>query len=199
MLTIAIPQRHLRNDHHPGRPIDRDCHDILSLDSLTNPTSTPVSASKRAKLLISPAMTRVVVPTSLTGASVRCFLTQHHAIPSAKLHALLNNRLIYVVATDVQSAARVTDHGLRLAGGDVMVLDATVDVADLVLDEVAVDDAVVVRVKSWILHDDDRTVVINKPGGVAVQGGSRSVAGMLPAIARAGGGGRGDAAVGASV
>ncbi|KAJ3352302.1 hypothetical protein GGF32_003833 [Allomyces javanicus] len=137
-------------------------------------------------------MTRLVVPTSLTGASVRRFLTQHHAIPSAKLHALLSKRRIYVVTPDSQSATRVTDLALRLAGGEVVVLDAKVDVFEPEpVEEVDVDMDVVERVKAWIVHDDDRMVVINKPGGVAVQGGSginaeNTVAGMLPAIARAG-------------
>ncbi|KAJ3368073.1 hypothetical protein GGF31_006906 [Allomyces arbusculus] len=188
MPSATTPPRQFRNHHHPDRPAELDHHD----HGISSPGSaTAVTASKLAKLLTSPAMTRLPVPTSLNGTSVRRFLTQHHAIPSAKLHALINKRRIYLVVSGSQCATRVADLGLRLTDGDLVVLDAKVDFFEPEpVDDGEVDEDMVKRVKSWIVHVDDRMVVINKPGGVAVQGGSRigvreSIDGMMPAIARA--------------
>lgn len=46
-------------------------------------------------------------------------------------------------------------------------------------------DALVVEARSWVLHKDDDIIIINKPGGLAVQGGSKlskHLDAMLPAL-----------------
>ncbi|ORZ41052.1 pseudouridine synthase [Catenaria anguillulae PL171] len=148
-----------------------------TLDALLSSTQeTVIPLSHHTLTLQSPTHTNI---------SLRRFLTKHLGLPVSLIHRLVRARKI-TFQEDSAAPESVPDLALRLDRGNILhIRDPSVVIREAWQSSSVADEAAMSRqpslhvpktardkIRSWVVYEDELVVVVNKPSGVAVHGGT---------------------------
>ncbi len=118
-------------------------------------------------------VTRETVTENSVGQRIDNFLLSlTHGVPKSHIYRIIRSGEVRVNSGRIKPA-------YRLQLGDTIRIPPLVQATS---GEARVPDAVRTKIESSILHEDDQCLVINKPAGIAVHGGSGLAFGVIDAI-----------------